>query len=284
MLQNVVGHRLPVLFVGHGTPLNAIADNQFTRAWAMLGARIPRPRAILVISAHWYTYGTGVTAMEQPETIYDFGGGSDLRRLRYPAPGLPDLAERVAELLAPCPVVRDQNWGFDHGCWSVLLKAYPAADIPVVQLSIDGTQRPQVHYELGRRLAPLREEGVLIFTSGNIVHNLGLVIPDDRASPYPWAERFDLAVRDRLTRRDWNALVDYGSLGPDAALCVPTPEHYLPLVYALGAANPDESISFPVEGVHLGSVSMRCVVFGDIPEMAEPRAGPRLVQSRPAQF
>jgi len=218
MLQRVVGRRLPVLFAGHGTPLNAITDDEFTRGWAMLGARIQRPRAILAISAHWYTYGTGVTAAERQETIYDFGGGSDLRRLRYPTPGFPDLAERVAELLTSCPVVRDKNWGFDHGCWSVLLKAYPAADVPVVQLSIDGTQRPQVHYEFGKRLAPLRDEGVLIFASGNIVHDLSSVVHDDTAMPYPWAKRFDLAVRDRLIKRDWESLVDYVSLGRCRAL------------------------------------------------------------------
>jgi 4,5-DOPA dioxygenase extradiol len=272
MLQDFTSRRLPVLFVGHGTPFNAIADNEFTRTWAMLGTTIPRPRAILVISAHWYTYGTGVTATDRPDTIHDFGGGSELRELQYPAPGLPHLAERVADLLAPCPVVRDRSWGFDHGCWSVLKRAYPAADIPVVQLSIDGTQRPQVHYELGKRLAPLRDEGVLIFASGNIVHNLNFVIRDAAAAPYPWAERFDLAVRERLIARDWESLVDYGSLGPDAALCVPTPDHYLPLVYAMGAASREERVSFPVEGIDLGSVSMRCVVFGDSPPMPDPQS------------
>lgn len=265
MPGTIAARRLPVLFIGHGTPLNAIADNKFTRGWADLSARIPRPRAILVISAHWYTYGTGVTAAERPETIYDFGG-YDLRHLNYPAPGLPDLADRVAELLAPCPVVRDTKWGFDHGCWSVLMKAYPAADIPVVQLSIDGTQRSQVHFDIGRRLASLRDEGVLIFASGNIVHNLSLVIYDDAAKPYEWARRFDRVVRDRLMQRDWDALIDYGALGPDAALSVPTPDHYMPLLYAMGAADPQEPVSFPVEGIHLGSVSMRCAVFGDIPE------------------
>jgi 4,5-DOPA dioxygenase extradiol len=281
-MPSLVGQRLPVVFVGHGTPLNAIADNTFTRGWAELGARLPRPRAILMISAHWYTYGTAVTAMERPETLYDFGGGSDLRRVRYPAPGLPDLAERVAELLAPCPVVRDTSWGFDHGCWSVLVKLFPAADIPVVQLSIDGTQRPQVHYDVGKRLAPLRDEGVLIFTSGNIVHNLNAVVHDDDACPYPWAQRFDLAVRDRLLRRDWESLVDYEKLGPDAALSIPTPDHYLPLLFAMGAANAEERISFPVEGIHLGSVSMRCVVFGDIPS-CETTFSPRLVSSSAAE-
>ena len=283
MLGSSGAPRLPVLFIGHGTPRNAIADNEFTRGWARLGARLPRPRAILVISAHWYTYGTGVTAADQPETIYDFGGGADLRHLNYPAPGLPNLAERVAELLAPCPVVRDTSWGFDHGCWSVLMRAFPEAEIPVVQLSIDGTQRPQVHFDIGKRLAPLRDEGVLIFTSGNIVHNLGLVIYDDAAKPYEWAERFDLIVRDRLMQKDWEVLVDYAALGPDAALSIPTPDHYLPLLYAMGAADPGEQVSFPVEGIHLGSVSMRCVMFGEIPEIAEGRFVPRVVQSRPLQ-
>ncbi len=253
--------RLPVVFVGHGTPLNAIAENVFTENWATLGAAIPRPRAILAISAHWYTYGTGVTSMETPETLYDFGY-RNLRHIKYPAPGLPALAERVAELLSPCPVVRDRSWGLDHGSWSVLLKAFPAADIPVVQLSIDGTQRPQVHYDLGRRLAPLRDEGVLIFATGNIVHNLELVVSRGETSPYSWAERFDNTVRDRLLARNWDSLVDYESLGPDAALSVPTPDHYLPLVYAMGAADPSEPVSFPVEGIDRGAMSMRSVLFG----------------------
>jgi 4,5-DOPA dioxygenase extradiol len=256
------GAPLPVVFIGHGTPLNSVADNAFTTAWATLGATLPRPKAILAISAHWYTYGTGVTATETPETIRD-SGYFHLSHLRYPAPGLPALAERVAELLAPCPVVRDMNWGIDHGSWSVLLKAYPSADIPVVQLSIDGTQRPQVHFELGNRLAPLRDEGVLILATGNIVHNLNLIANGDAADPYPWARRFDLTVRDLLLERAWGSLVDYEALGPDAALSVPTPDHYLPLVYALGAADPAENISFPVEGIDCGSISMRSVVFGD---------------------
>jgi 4,5-DOPA dioxygenase extradiol len=227
----------------------------------MLGKEIPRPHAILVVSAHWYTIGTAVTAIERPETLYDFGY-RNLDHIKYPAPGNPVLAERVAELLAPCPVVRDHTWGLDHGAWSVLLRLYPKADVPVVQLSIDGSQRPMVHFDLGRRLAPLRDEGVLIMGTGNIVHNLERYIRNGH--PYPWAQRFDGFVRDRLDARDWLALVDYELLGEDAALSVPTPDHYLPLVYAIGAADPTEPVAFCNEAIEGGSMSMRTVIFGNI--------------------
>jgi 4,5-DOPA dioxygenase extradiol len=258
--------RLPVLFVGHGTPLNAVADNAFTQTWARLGQTI-RPQAILSISAHWYTRGTRITAAERPQTIYDFGY-HNLGHLSYPAPGSPSLARRIAELLQPAPVMNDERWGLDHGTWSVLLKAYPAADIPVVQLSIDGTQSPRFHFDLGRRLKPLREEGVLIMASGNIVHNLDLSIRSGPEIPYPWAERFDATVRDKLLKRTWNDLIDYQHLGPDAAYAVPTPDHYLPLLYALGAADDSEPLSFPIEGIARGSMSMRCVLFGNQPSGA----------------
>jgi 4,5-DOPA dioxygenase extradiol len=253
--------RRPTLFIGHGTPLNAIADNAYTRAWAAVGARVGRPSQILAVSAHWYTSGTGVTAMEQPETIYDFGY-TNLRHLKYPAPGSPALGRRVAELLAPIQVVRDQSWGLDHGTWSVLLKMFPAADIPVVQLSMDGTKPPAFHHEVGKRLAPLRDEDVLILGTGNIVHNLERAIRTPAAQPYPWAARFDGTVRDKLDARDWDGLVEYAALGQDAALSIPTPDHYLPLLYAMGAADPGEPVAFPVEGIDMGSMSMRSVVFG----------------------
>jgi 4,5-DOPA dioxygenase extradiol len=256
------GRKFPVVFVGHGTPLNAIDDNVYTRGWAALARMVPRPRAILCVSAHWYTRGTGVTAMAKPRTVYDFGY-RNLQHLIYPAPGDPALAEEVANLLSPIEVARDQSWGFDHGTWSVLLKAYPAADIPVVQLSMDGTKPPQFHYEVGHRLAPLRERNVLIFATGNIVHNLEHMIrAPGGAPPFPWAERFDHLVRDKLVERDWDALVDYEMLGMDAAQAVPTPDHYLPLVYAMGAADPREPVSFPIEGIAGGSMSMRSVLFG----------------------
>jgi 4,5-DOPA dioxygenase extradiol len=252
----------PVAFIGHGTPLNALDDNAFTRGWAALAAKLARPRAILSISAHWYTRGTAVTAMERPRTIHDFGY-NNLQHLSYPAPGDPILAEEVANLLAPIEVVRDHSWGLDHGTWTVLLKAYPEADIPVVQLSIDGTKPPQFHRELGRRLAPLRDKDILILATGNIVHNLEHFIRSPGgAPPFAWAERFDRLVRDKLTEREWDAVVDYESLGADATKAVPTPDHYLPLVYALGAANPEEPISFPIEGIAGGSMSMRSIFFG----------------------
>jgi len=253
----------PVVFIGHGTPLNALMDNEYTRAWAALGAALGRPRAILSISAHWYTRGTAVTAMAQPETIYDFGY-QNMYHIKYPAPGDPALADRIAALLAPVSVVKDQSWGFDHGTWAVLGKAYPDATIPVVQLSIDGTREPRFHYELGRMLAPLRREGVLIAGTGNIVHNLAMTIRSGPATPYPWAERFDATVREKLVARDWAALVNYRALGPDAEMAVPTPDHYLPLLYVLGAATPDEEISFPVEAIDRGSMSMRTVMIGTV--------------------
>jgi len=254
--------RFPVAFIGHGTPLNVLDDNAYTRGWAAMGAKLPRPRAILCISAHWFTRGTGVTAMERPRTIYDFGY-RNLRHLTYPAPGDPALADAVADLLSPIDVVRDHSWGLDHGAWTVLLKAYPAADIPVVQLSIDATKPPQFHRELGRRLAPLRDKGILILASGNIVHNVECLIrSSDGTPPFAWAQRFDQWVRDKLVERDWDALVDYASLGADAARAIPTPDHYLPLVYAVGAADPEEPISFPIEGIDGGCMSMRSVLFG----------------------
>lgn len=250
----------PVVFIGHGTPLNALAANVFTQAWAELGAAIGRPRAILSISGHWYTRGTRVTAMERPPTLYDFGY-RNMFHIKYPAPGSPALAARVADLLAPAIVAQDLDWGLDHGTWSVLTKAYPDADIPVVQLSLDGTRAPSYHYELGIRLRHLRREGVLILASGNIVHNLALTIRTGDAPPYDWAVRFDELVRAKLVARDWQALVDYPALGADAALAVPTPDHYLPLLYAIGAAAPDDTVSFRVPVIDRGSMAMRTVVF-----------------------
>jgi 4,5-DOPA dioxygenase extradiol len=251
----------PVVFVGHGTPLNALRDNTFTRAWARVGETLGRPRAILSISGHWYTRGTRVTAMERPATLYDFGY-QNMFHLSYPAPGSPALAARVAKLLKPSSVALDHTWGFDHGTWSVLLHMFPAADIPTVQLSIDGTSARKQHRALGRMLRPLREEGVLIMCSGNIVHNLEWAVRRGEAEPFDWAARFDLLVREKLLSREWDSLEDHAALSPDAELAVPTPDHYLPLLYALGAAEPTESISFPVEAIDRGSMSMRTIIWG----------------------
>ena len=257
--------RLPAVFLGHGNPMNALQDNAWTRAWAALGAGLaPRPRAVLAISAHWYIPGTAVTAMAAPRTIHDFGGfPRELFAVRYPAPGDPALAARVAGLLDPLEVEADQSWGLDHGTWSVLRHVFPQADVPVVQLSIDETRPPAFHYELGTRLRPLRDEGVLILGSGDVVHNLEAYAWGRRpAQPYDWALRFESAVRERLAGSDRATLVDYPALGEDALLSVPTPEHYLPLLYVLGASAPEDSLTFPTEGIDGGSVSMLAVRFG----------------------
>ena len=255
---------LPALFVGHGNPLNALQENDWTRAWAALGAALPRPRAVLAISAHWYTDSTAVTAMATPRTIHDFGGfPRELYEVRYPAPGDPSLARRVQRLLAPLAVSADESWGLDHGTWSVLRHFFPDAGVPVVQLSIDETRPPAFHYELGSKLRPLREEGVLLVGSGDVVHNLHAYAWGRHAQePYDWALRFERQVRQALTAGNPAALVGYEGLGPDALLSVPTPEHFLPLLYVLGVSVPGEPVTFPVQGMDGGSVSMLGVQFG----------------------
>jgi 4,5-DOPA dioxygenase extradiol len=255
---------LPALFVGHGNPMNALQENPWTRAWAALGAALPRPRAVLAISAHWFISAPAVTAMATPRTIHDFGGfPRELFEVRYPAPGDAALAARVQQLLAPLEVSADRAWGLDHGTWSVLRHVFPQADIPVVQLSIDETQPPAFHYELGRQLRPLRQEGILLMGSGDVVHNLhAYAWGRHLQEPYDWALRFEAHVRDSLVAGNHAPLVDYVSFGRDALLAVPTPEHYLPLLYVLGASTPAEPVSFPVEGMDGGSVSMLAVQFG----------------------
>jgi 4,5-DOPA dioxygenase extradiol len=256
--------RLPAIFLGHGNPMNALYDNPWTQGWAMVGRRLPRPRAVLSVSAHWYLPGTAVTAMEAPRTIHDFGGfPRELFALQYPAPGDPDLARRVRELLQPLEVRADLSWGLDHGTWSVLSHVFPAADVPVVQLSIDETQPPAFHYGLGRRLRPLREEGVLLVGSGNVVHNLhAYAWGRHPVEPFDWALRFEALARELMLRGEHAPLLDYEALGRDAELSVPTPEHFLPLLYVLGASEPGEAVSFPVEGMDGGSISMLSVQFG----------------------
>src|SRR5262245_18157126 len=220
------------VFFGHGNPMNALATNAYTEAWSRIGQAAPKPTAVLAISAHWYVAETGVTISTAPRTIHDFGGfPRELYQVRYPAPGDPELARRVQRLLAPLPVKLDSSWGLDHGTWSVLKHVYPDADVPVVQLSIDEKQPPSFHFELGRKLAPLREEGVLIAGSGNLVHNLhayawGRHDPD----PYDWAVRFVTAAREMIVAAEFKSLIDYEKLGRDAMLSVPTPDHYLPLL------------------------------------------------------
>lgn len=255
---------MPTVFVGHGNPMNALGDNAWTRGWAAIGASLPRPRAVLSVSAHWYVPATRVTAMPAPRTIHDFGGfPQPLFEVEYPAPGDPDLARRVAALLDTVTVGMDRSWGLDHGTWSVLKHMYPAADVPVVQLSIDETRPPDFHYQLGRLLRPLRDEGVLLIGSGDVVHNLhSYAWGRHPAEPFEWARRFDARVRALLQERDHQALIDYEALGADAQLSVPTPEHYLPLLHVLGASDDDDTVTFPVEGMDGGSISMLSVQMG----------------------
>jgi 4,5-DOPA dioxygenase extradiol len=250
--------KMPVLFVGHGNPMNAIEDNAFSQAWAALGQALPRPRALLCVSAHWETAGTLVTAMERPRTIHDFGGfPRALFEKLYPAPGSPELAEVVQQTVSGAPIGLDQAWGLDHGTWSVLCRMYPNADIPVVQLSLDYSQEPAVHYALGQKLRALRRKGVLIVGSGNIVHNLRLAVFRDQA--YDWAVEFDQTTKDLILAGDHRALIRYEGLGRAAQLSIPTNEHYLPLLYALGAQEPGDQVRFFTDQVTLGSISMRGV-------------------------
>jgi 4,5-DOPA dioxygenase extradiol len=227
---------MPTIFFGHGNPMNALEQNFYTKAWAAIGAKIPRPSAILSISAHWYLPGTAVTAMPAPRTIHDFGGfPQGLYEVTYPAPGDAVLATLVQSLLAPIPVERDQKWGLDHGTWSVLSHVFPKADIPVVQLRIDETAPPEFHYKIGQRLTPLRDERVLVIGSGNLVHNLHAYAWGRHApEPYDWAVRFEKRARGWLVAGKDDLLIDYEALGGDALLSIPTPDHYLPLLYVLG--------------------------------------------------
>ncbi|HEX6794395.1 MAG TPA: 4,5-DOPA dioxygenase extradiol [Casimicrobiaceae bacterium] len=255
---------MPAIFFGHGNPMNALARNAFTDAWSAIGRTIARPKAILSVSAHWYIPGTSVTIADAPRTIHDFGGfPRELFAVQYPAPGSPALAARVRELLAPVHVGEDARWGLDHGTWSVLVHVYPDADIPVVQLSIDETREASWHYEIAKQLAPLRDEGVLIVGSGNLVHNLHTYAWGNPAlRAYDWAQRFEDKARALLRAEDFAPLVDYESLGRDAQLSAPTPDHYLPLVYVLAQYRDGDTVTFPVEGFDGGSISMLSVAIG----------------------
>ena len=255
---------MPAIFFGHGNPMNAIQPNDWTAGWAALGRDIPRPRGVLCVSAHWYLPATLVTAMTAPRTIHDFGGfPRELFEVQYKAPGDPQLARRVQELLGLPPSALDTSWGLDHGTWSVLTHVYPEADIPVVQLSIDETQPASFHFEIGKRLVPLRDEEVLIVGSGNLVHNLhtyawGKHMPE----PYDWAVRFETKAKKLMIEGDFGPLVKYESLGRDALLSIPTPDHYLPLLYVIATRRDGEEITFPVQGVDGGSISMLSVRVG----------------------
>jgi 4,5-DOPA dioxygenase extradiol len=243
--------------------MNAIEPNHYTAIWSQLGASLPRPRAVLCVSAHWYTNGTGVTAMAQPRTIHDFYGFPQaLFDCQYPAPGDAPLSARVQELMRPTNVVADQDWGLDHGSWSVLKFMYPEANVPVVQLSLDGSLSLAQHYELAKRLAPLRDEGILILGSGNVVHNLRRLQRDGDATAFEWATDFNTVVRNAIAKREHATLLDLSAHGAAASYSVPTPEHYLPLLYVLALQRADEPASLPVDGINMGSISMLSVLVG----------------------
>jgi 4,5-DOPA dioxygenase extradiol len=261
--------RLPVLFVGHGSPMNAIEDNEYRRSWQALGSEFgrawPRPRLILCISAHWLTPGWWLTAMERPATIHDFGAfPQELFDQQYPAPGAPAAAREISQQLRDPPVGLDsRDWGLDHGCWSVLKPMFPVADIPVIQLSMDYSRPPAEHLALGRQLRGLRERGVLVVGTGNIVHNLQVMRRGAPATQaYDWAVEFDRVIAERIGQGDFEALAAFEQLGEPARLSQPSHEHFLPLLYAAGAADCEEPVRFFNESFQGASISMRSVIWG----------------------
>jgi 4,5-DOPA dioxygenase extradiol len=255
--------RMPVLFVGHGSPMNGIEDNRFSRAWTSVGATVPRPRAVLCVSAHWLTEGTFVHGAENPRTIHDFWGfPPELYAMRYPCPGDEKAAKAVQSLEAPVSIGWDLDWGVDHGNWIVMTRMFPKADVPVFQLSLDLSKPSRTHYDIGAALAPLRRKGVLIVGSGNIVHNLGMLAFEEMAKPFGWADEFDALASGLLEKGDHASLVAYENLGHAARLAVPTPDHYWPMLYVLGLQEKDERPEFFIDGITHGSVSMRGFVLG----------------------
>ena len=252
--------KMPMLFVGHGSPMNAIEDNVFTQTWTRLGCELPRPEAILSISAHWYTEGTRINDDPQPQTIYDmYGFPKELYEIVYGAPGAPQLAHRTSDLIS-CEVQVDNTWGLDHSTWSVLHRMYPEADIPVYQLSVDRYAPPAVHLRIGRELRPLRNRGVLILGSGNIVHNLSKV-RWDMAGGYPWADAFDSYIKESILDGRYEDVVQYERAGSSAELAFYMPDHFYPLLYVLGAAWEDDHVSVFNEACVMGSVSMTGYLF-----------------------
>jgi 4,5-DOPA dioxygenase extradiol len=262
-LQNYL---MPVLFVGHGSPMNGIEDNEFSARWSALASEIPTPKAVLVVSAHWFTRGTSITAMDFPRTIHDFGGFPEaLHQVQYPAPGNTALARETAAMIHTTQVELDHDWGLDHGTWTIIRHMYPYANIPTLQLSIDYTRAPAFHYVLAKELYQLRKKGVLIIGSGNMVHNLRMVAWDKLDGPaygYDWALQMNQTFKDLIKRGDHNALIHYEQLGREALLAVPTPEHYLPLLYTLGLQGKNESIQFFNDKPVGGSLTMTSVKIG----------------------
>jgi len=254
---------MPVLFVGHGSPMNAIEDNEFTGNWKKVSLSLPNPVAIICISAHWETNGTFVTAMEKPPTIHDFGGFPQaLFDVQYPAPGSPELAEETQALITKSGVGLNHSWGLDHGAWSVIKRFYPDADIPVIQMSLDYLRDPQYHYDLAKQLAPLRKRGILIIGSGNMVHNLRILDWNKPDQGYDWAQEANSIFKKLISANDHQQLVNYRNLGREVELAVPTPEHYLPLLYALGLKTENEEVTFFNDKPVMGSLTMTSVKIG----------------------
>ncbi len=258
--------RMPVLFVGHGSPMYVIEDNEFTQTWQKLGETVPTPTAIICISAHWETRGTQVTAMSMPQTIHDFGGfPRELYEIQYPAPGDPELAKEVINVIKGSTVQADQRWGLDHGSWSVLSRMYPTAEIPVIQMSLDYNKSPGEHYELAKELVSFRDKGVLIIGSGNMVHNLHKVAwdkPDSEDYGFDWALEANEIFKKLILENKHNELIDFKKLGNSVQLSVPTPDHFLPLLYTLALKNENEEISFFNDKAVMGSLTMTSLKIG----------------------
>ncbi len=258
--------KMPVLFLGHGSPMNAIEENEFVTGFRNIGKEIPKPNAILCVSAHWETRGTFITAMEKPKTIHDFGGFPQaLFDVQYPAPGSPELAKETKGIIKKTEVGLDQSWGLDHGCWSVVKNMYPAADVPVIQMSLDYYQTPQYHYELAKELVSLRKKGVLIIGSGNMVHNLGMIAWDKLNTSdygYDWAIEASDKMKEYILDNDHQSLINYKSQGKAWDLAIPSPDHYLPLLYALALKEENEKVSLFNDKAVAGSLTMTSVKIG----------------------
>lgn len=257
---------MPVLFIGHGSPMNGIQDNEFSSRWRKIASEIPTPAAVLVVSAHWLTRGTRITAMDFPETIHDFGGfPKELSEVQYPAPGSPKIAKETIELVKLSTLEEDHDWGLDHGTWTVVRHMYPAANIPVLQVSIDQSKSAKYHFELARELAGLRKKGVLIIGSGNMVHNLRMLAWDKMDEPgygYDWALEMNERFKKYISEGDFDPLINFEKLGKAATLAIPTPEHYIPLLYSLGLKKDSEPVSFFNDTAVAGSLTMTSVKIG----------------------
>jgi 4,5-DOPA dioxygenase extradiol len=261
-IKKSASDKMPVLFVGHGNPMLAITENKYTRAWSDIGNRLPKPKAILCVSAHWLTKGTYVTMMDNPRTIHDFYGfPEELFQVQYPAEGSKEFGRETIDGVKTLKVIEDYEWGLDHGAWSVLKNMYPDANIPVYQMSIDYTKSAEYHFNLAKELSFLRRRGVLIIGSGNVVHNLRKVKWEENAEPFEWAMEFDEIVKKNIEKDNPKALIEYEKLGESAKLSIPTNDHYLPLMYTLGLREKEDIVEFFNDSVDMGSMSMRSVIF-----------------------